>query len=65
MLEQVEEDFGSNSRTIFFPILTDTACSIMSKGSLKGPENYRDLGENIRWGCAVIFGWLEYRFHSV
>lgn len=46
-LEQVEEELGSNSRTIFFPILMDTACSILSKGSLKGPESYRELGTGV------------------
>lgn len=43
-LEQVKEELGSNSRTIFFPILMDRACSILSKGNLKGPESYRELG---------------------
>ena len=39
-----KKDLGPNSRTLYFLILRDATCSIMSKWSLREPEG---AGENI------------------
>lgn len=40
--------------------LMDIACPSVSKWDSKGPENYRELGENIQWSCGEILGlaWI-------